>query len=128
MSRRTEASYLHYIVDFIRFHGKRHPQELGVGEIRASLVSSCPHPGAHLALVDLIAAPGGLLGRVARLLLRHASSPMSRRTETRLSLFYPTCAGGDLPPVDPVVESPRSPPSQQRSAKQCGPTRGSLQR
>lgn len=30
MSRRTEASYLHYIVDFICFHGKRHPQELGV--------------------------------------------------------------------------------------------------
>ena len=29
MSRRTEASYLHYIVDFIRFHGKRHPRELG---------------------------------------------------------------------------------------------------
>lgn len=37
MSRRTEASYLHYIVDFIRFHGKRHPQELRVGEIRAYL-------------------------------------------------------------------------------------------
>lgn len=37
MSRRTEASYLHYIVDFIRFHGKRHPRELGVGEVRAYL-------------------------------------------------------------------------------------------
>lgn len=24
-SRKTEASYLHYIADFIRFHGKRHP-------------------------------------------------------------------------------------------------------
>ena len=33
MSRRTEVSYLHNIVDFIRFHGKRHPRELGVGEI-----------------------------------------------------------------------------------------------
>ena len=37
MSRRTEAPYLHYIVDFVRFHGKRHPRELGVGEVRAYL-------------------------------------------------------------------------------------------
>jgi hypothetical protein len=29
MSRRTEASYLHCIVDFIRFHDKCHPRELG---------------------------------------------------------------------------------------------------
>jgi hypothetical protein len=36
-SNRSEASYLHYIVDFIRFHGKRHARELGVGEIRAYL-------------------------------------------------------------------------------------------
>ena len=36
-SHRTEASYLHYIVDFIRFHGKRHARELGVGEISAHL-------------------------------------------------------------------------------------------
>jgi hypothetical protein len=35
MSRRTGASHLHHIVDFIRFHGKRHPRGLGVGEIRA---------------------------------------------------------------------------------------------
>lgn len=27
MSRRTEASYLHYIIDFIRFCGKRHPRD-----------------------------------------------------------------------------------------------------
>ena len=26
--------YMHYIVDFTRFHGKRHPQELGVGKIQ----------------------------------------------------------------------------------------------
>jgi hypothetical protein len=37
MSHRTEASYLRYIVDFIRFHGKRHARGLGVGEIRAYL-------------------------------------------------------------------------------------------
>jgi hypothetical protein len=28
-NHRTEASYLHYIVNFIRFHGKRHARELG---------------------------------------------------------------------------------------------------
>ena len=37
MSRRTEAAYLHYIIHFIRFHGKRHPREMGVDEIRAYL-------------------------------------------------------------------------------------------
>jgi hypothetical protein len=41
-SHRTEASYLHYIVDFIRFHGKRHARELGVGEIRAHLSYQAP--------------------------------------------------------------------------------------
>lgn len=34
MSRKTEASYLHYIVDLIKFHGKRHPEQLGAAEIR----------------------------------------------------------------------------------------------
>ena len=37
MSRRTETSYVYYILDFIRFHGKRHPNEMGVEEIRAYL-------------------------------------------------------------------------------------------
>jgi hypothetical protein len=37
VSHRTEASYLHYIVEFIRFDGKRDARELGVGEIRAYL-------------------------------------------------------------------------------------------
>lgn len=37
MSHRTEALYLHYIIKFIRFHGKRHPRELGVVGIRACL-------------------------------------------------------------------------------------------
>jgi hypothetical protein len=37
MSRRTEVSYLHYVVDFIRFCGKRHPKEIGTEEIPAYL-------------------------------------------------------------------------------------------
>ena len=37
MSRRTEKSYLYYILDYIYFHNKRHPQDRGVEEIRADL-------------------------------------------------------------------------------------------
>jgi hypothetical protein len=36
-SYRTEASYLQYIVELIRFHSKYHARELGVGEISAYL-------------------------------------------------------------------------------------------
>lgn len=35
MSRRTETSYAYYTLDFILFHGKHHPNEMGVEEIRA---------------------------------------------------------------------------------------------
>lgn len=48
MSRKTEASYLHYIIDFIRFHGKRHPAELGAAEIRGYL--------SHLAVDRSVSA------------------------------------------------------------------------
>lgn len=48
MSRRTETSYVYYILDFIRFHGKRHPNEMGVEEIRAYL--------SHLATKNNVAA------------------------------------------------------------------------
>jgi hypothetical protein len=37
MSHRPDASYLHYIVEFMRFQGKRYARELGIGEIRAYL-------------------------------------------------------------------------------------------
>lgn len=36
-SRKTEKSYLYYIRDFILFHQKRHPKDLGVPEVRAYL-------------------------------------------------------------------------------------------
>ena len=44
----TEKSYVHYIRDFILFHGKRHPKEMGVVEIRAYL--------SHLATQRNVAA------------------------------------------------------------------------
>jgi integron integrase len=47
MSRSTEKSYLYYILDYIYFHNKRHPQEMGVDEIRAYL--------SHLAIQKNVA-------------------------------------------------------------------------
>ncbi|PSB31214.1 hypothetical protein C7B69_08015 [filamentous cyanobacterium Phorm 46] len=37
MSRRTEKSYLYYILDYIYFHNKRHPQDMEFEEIVAYL-------------------------------------------------------------------------------------------
>ena len=36
-SLKTEKSYIHYIKDFILFHNKRHPRDMGLDEIRAYL-------------------------------------------------------------------------------------------
>jgi integron integrase len=47
-SPKTEKSYLHYIRDFILFHHKQHPREMGADEIRAYL--------SHLALEREVAA------------------------------------------------------------------------
>jgi hypothetical protein len=66
MSRRTEISYLRYIIDFIRFHDKRHPREMGADEIRVDL--------SHLAT-----AKSRLLG-VKSLRQRSGKSTLLRRT------------------------------------------------
>jgi integron integrase len=47
-SRRTETAYVHWIVRFIRFHGIRHPQEMGAAEVSAFL--------SHLAVEGAVAA------------------------------------------------------------------------
>lgn len=59
MSRRTEASYLYYIIDFIRFHGKRHPQELeGLQpQFLDQTVSIEPHDKVPVNLDDRDAGP-----------------------------------------------------------------------
>ncbi|PSN19378.1 integron integrase, partial [filamentous cyanobacterium CCP5] len=46
-SLKTEKSYVHYIRDFILFHNKRHPKEMGADEIRAYL--------SHLAIQRSVA-------------------------------------------------------------------------
>ena len=48
LSRKTENSYLYYIQDFILFHQKRHPREMGAPEVRAYL--------SHLAVAKKMAA------------------------------------------------------------------------
>ena len=47
-SLKTEKSYVHYIREFILFHNKQHPREMGVAEIRAYL--------SHLAVEKNVAA------------------------------------------------------------------------
>ena len=47
-SLKTEKSYVHYIRDFILFHQKRHPRDMGASEIRAYL--------SHLAVNQNVAA------------------------------------------------------------------------
>ena len=60
-SRRTEEAYVHWIRDFVRFHGKRHPREMGAAEVEAFLshlanarnVSASTHQQALSALLFL---------------------------------------------------------------------------
>jgi hypothetical protein len=35
MSLRTEETYVYWMRDFVRFHGRRHPCELGAAEVEA---------------------------------------------------------------------------------------------
>jgi integron integrase len=48
ISLQTEKSYVYYITQFILFHNKRHPRDMGVDEIRADL--------SHLAVEKNVAA------------------------------------------------------------------------
>jgi len=48
MSHKTERAYVSYIREFILFHDKRHPKNMGVSEIRAFLT--------HMAVEKNVAA------------------------------------------------------------------------
>jgi integron integrase len=61
LSIRTETSYTYYIHQFILFHNKRHPKDLGVSEIRAFL--------SHLAIQGQVAASTQNVARCALLFL-----------------------------------------------------------
>lgn len=61
-SLKTEKSYIHYVRDFILFHNKRHPQEMGAEEIRAYL--------SHLAIERHVAPSTQTVALSALLFLR----------------------------------------------------------
>ena len=63
-SIRTERSYVSWIVRFIRFHGLRHPRDLGAPEVEAFLT--------HLAVSEGVAASTQNQARSALLLLYRA--------------------------------------------------------
>jgi len=60
-SLRTEETYLHWIKRFIRFHGKRHPSEMGAPEVSSFL--------SHLAIELEVAAATQNLALAAVLFL-----------------------------------------------------------
>ncbi|HEY9640454.1 MAG TPA: phage integrase N-terminal SAM-like domain-containing protein [Coleofasciculaceae cyanobacterium] len=41
-SLKTEKSYVHYVRDFILFHDKRHPKDMGADEIMAKRLQLLP--------------------------------------------------------------------------------------
>lgn len=47
-ARTTEKTYIHWILGYIRFHGRRHPQDMGATEVEAYL--------SHLATARDVAA------------------------------------------------------------------------
>jgi integron integrase len=80
-SRRTEEAYARWVVRFVRFHGIRHPRELGVTEIHAFL--------SHLAVSGKVAAS------------------TQNQALAALLFLYRRVLGVDLPPVDEVVRAKR---------------------
>jgi len=56
-SIRTETSYLHYMQEYLRFHGNRHPARLGAAEIRSYL--------SHLAVERNVTASTQNVARCA---------------------------------------------------------------
>jgi site-specific recombinase XerD len=60
-SIRTEESYLHWIREYVRFHGEKHPARLGAPEIQAYL--------SHLAVSRNVAASTQNVARCALLFL-----------------------------------------------------------
>lgn len=70
MSLRTEDAYVYWARDFIRFHGRRHPREIGSAEVEAYLtmlanqrrVAPSTHNQALSALLFLYRTVQELLG------------------------------------------------------------------
>lgn len=76
-SIRTERAYCDWIKRFIRFHGKRHPRELGAQEVEAFL--------SHLAVEGNVAAS------------------TQNQAKSALLFLYKEVLGVDLPWLDNVT-------------------------
>ncbi len=97
-SYRTEEAYLAWIKRFIRFHGMRHPRDLGEGEVNAFLthlavadrVSASTQSQALSALLflfqDVLRRPLGSLDDVVRARPAHRLPVVLTRDEVRLVL------------------------------------------
>ena len=59
LSYRTEEAYISWARRFIMFHGKRHPKDMGAGEIRAFLSYLATHE--HVAASTQNSALNALL-------------------------------------------------------------------
>ena len=79
-SLRTEEAYVAWIRRYVRYHGKRHPSELGSAEIEAFLTA--------LAVVDNVA------------------SATQNQAKAALLFLYREVLGVDLPWLDGVVSAP----------------------
>lgn len=55
-SRRTEETYVHWIVRYIRFNDRRHPKDMGVAEVRAFLSSLAVHEQVSASTQNLALA------------------------------------------------------------------------
>src|SRR5689334_6894417 len=80
-SRRTEEAYRHWIVRFLRFHGCRHPRELGAAEVSAFLT--------HLAVHQ------------------HVAAATQNQALAALLFLYRRVLGIDLPWLDDLVRAQR---------------------
>ena len=76
LARSTEKSYLYYITDFIRFHQKKHPKDMGADEVKAYLTD--------LAVNQSVSASTQNVARSALLFLYKAvlENPLPEITET----------------------------------------------
>ncbi len=82
MSLSTEGLYVEWVRRFILFHGKRHPKEMGAGEVEAFL--------SHLAVE------------------RHVAASTQNQAKAALLFLYKHVLGIELPWLDEVVQARRA--------------------